>query len=91
MRARWPVFALFSMLMTSLPAAQQPPAAGTAVQGQGQGQGRGGGRGQQTPEQREAAARAAYEREAALPKLPSIVRHPAMRAATRGSTGVVAR
>lgn len=32
------------------------------------GQGRGGGRGQQTPEQREAAQRAAYEEEAAKPR-----------------------
>jgi creatinine amidohydrolase/Fe(II)-dependent formamide hydrolase-like protein len=32
------------------------------------GQGRGGGRGQQTPEQREAAAKEAYDREAALPR-----------------------
>src|SRR5688572_22643929 len=54
---------------------QQPPPAGAAQQGQAQagqaaqaGQGRGGGRGQQTPEQREAAAKEAYDRYAALPR-----------------------
>jgi creatinine amidohydrolase/Fe(II)-dependent formamide hydrolase-like protein len=46
-------------LSAQQPPAQQPPA---------QGQGRGGGRGQMTPEQREAAAKAAHEAEAAKPR-----------------------
>jgi creatinine amidohydrolase len=70
MRRRLPVVVLFSYLFTSFLSAQQPPPAGAGGQGQaqGQGQGRGGGRGQQTPEQREAAAKEAHDRAAALPR-----------------------
>jgi creatinine amidohydrolase/Fe(II)-dependent formamide hydrolase-like protein len=75
MRKQWLGLVLFPLLTVSI-SAQQPPPAGAAQQGQagqaGQaaqaGQGRGGGRGQQTPEQREAAAKEAYDREAALPR-----------------------
>ena len=75
MRRHWPAFVLFPILSVSPSAQQTPPPASTAQQGQAQGgqagqavQGRGGGRGQQTPEQREAAAKEAYDREAALPR-----------------------
>jgi len=75
MRKQWLGLVLFPLLTVSV-SAQQPPPAGATQQGQagqaGQaaqaGQGRGGGRGQQTPEQREAAAKEAYDREAALPR-----------------------
>ncbi len=74
MRKQWLGLVLFPLLTVSV-SAQQPPPAGAVQQGQGQagqagqaGQGRGGGRGQQTPEQREAAAKEAYDREAALPR-----------------------
>jgi creatinine amidohydrolase/Fe(II)-dependent formamide hydrolase-like protein len=59
-RAPFAVMLAIPILAVTL-AAQQPPA------GQGR-QGRGGGRGQMTPEQREAAAKQAYEKEAALPR-----------------------
>jgi creatinine amidohydrolase len=76
MRKQWLVLVLCPLL-TVFVSAQQPPPAGASQPGQaqsgqtgqtGQGQGRGGGRGQQTPEQREAAAKEAYDREAALPR-----------------------
>jgi creatinine amidohydrolase/Fe(II)-dependent formamide hydrolase-like protein len=52
-----------------LAAQQTPPPTqqGQGQQGQAQGQGR-GGRGNQTPEQREAAQKEAYDKEAALPR-----------------------
>jgi creatinine amidohydrolase len=62
MRRHWPALVLFSTLSISLLAQQPPPPTGV------QAQGRGGGRGQQTPEQREAAAKETYDREAALPR-----------------------
>jgi len=65
MRRHWPALVLFSTLSITL-AAQQAPPAGAA--GQVPPQGRAGGRGAQTPEQREAAAKEAYDREAALPR-----------------------
>lgn len=67
MRRHWPAVVLFSMVSISLSAQQQAPPAGAAGQGQAP-QGRGGGRGQQTPEQREAAAKEAHERAAAMPR-----------------------
>jgi len=72
-RRHWPVLAAIPMLTIALAADQTPPGAAAPqqppAQGQGQGQGQGrGGRGQQTPAQREAAAREAHEREAALPR-----------------------
>ena len=71
-RRHWPALAAIPMLTIALSAGQTPPAAAPQqppAQGQGQGQGQGrGGRGQQTPAQREAAAREAHEREAALPR-----------------------
>jgi len=71
-RRHWPALAAIPMLTIALSAGQTPPAAvpqQPPAQGQGQGQGQGrGGRGQQTPAQREAAAREAHEREAALPR-----------------------
>ncbi|MEO6222729.1 MAG: hypothetical protein ABIP90_05725, partial [Vicinamibacterales bacterium] len=63
MRRHWPAFVLFSTLSTSLLGQQAPP---TATGAQAPTQGRGGGRGQQTPEQRDAAAKETYDREAAL-------------------------
>ena len=75
MRKQWLSLILFPLLGVTLAAEQQPPPASASQQGQTQagqtvqgGQGRGGGRGQQTPEQREAAAKEAYDREAALPR-----------------------
>ncbi len=75
MRKYWPALIAFPFLTVALVAQepQQPPPS-TASQPQGQAQagqaaqGRGGGRGAQTPEQREAAARDTYDREAALPR-----------------------
>lgn len=74
MRSCLSAFAAVSVMSVTLAAQQQqappPPTATGAVQ-QGQAQGRaggGGGRGTQTPEQREAAAKEAYDREAALPR-----------------------
>jgi creatinine amidohydrolase/Fe(II)-dependent formamide hydrolase-like protein len=71
MRKYWPTLLALPFLTVAL-TAQQPPATPTAQQGQaGQtappAQGR-GGRGAQTPEQREAAAKEAHERAAALPR-----------------------
>ncbi len=71
-RRHWPVLAAIPVFTIALAAQQPPPGAAAPQQPQaqgpqGQGQGR-GGRGQQTPEQREAAARQAHEREAALPR-----------------------
>jgi len=70
MRKQWLGLVLFPLLTASVSAQQPPPAGAAQQQGQaGQAaQGRGGGRGQQTPEQREAAAKEAYDREAALPR-----------------------
>ncbi|HUR19212.1 MAG TPA: creatininase family protein [Vicinamibacterales bacterium] len=74
MRKYWPALIAFPFLTVALTAhSQQPPPTTAAPQGQGAGQappatqGR-GGRGTQTPEQREAAAKEAYDREAALPR-----------------------
>lgn len=65
-RRLWPVLAAIPMLTIALGAQQPPPPAPPPQQPQAQGQGQGrGGRGQQTPAQREAAAREAHEREAA--------------------------
>ena len=68
MRRYWPALVALPFVSVTLlaqtqppPAAQQPGQAGQAGQGRG-------GRGQQTPEQREAAARETYDREAALPR-----------------------
>jgi creatinine amidohydrolase len=74
MRKFWPALIAFPFLTVALTAhPQQPPPAAAAPQGQAQAgqanpptQGR-GGRGAQTPEQREAAAKATYEKYAALP------------------------
>ena len=71
MRKYWPTLLALPFLTVSL-TAQQPPPTPPAQQGQaGQAappaQGR-GGRGAQTPEQREAAAKEAHERAAALPR-----------------------
>jgi creatinine amidohydrolase/Fe(II)-dependent formamide hydrolase-like protein len=70
MRKQWLALILFPVFGVTIAAQQQqqqqPPPAGAAQQGQAQG--RGGGRGQQTPEQREAAAKEAYDREAAVPR-----------------------
>ncbi len=70
MRKQWLGLVLFPLLTVSVSAQQPPPPAqqGQAGQAGQAGQGRGGGRGQQTPEQREAAAKEAYDREAALPR-----------------------
>ena len=68
-RRQWPVLAAIPMLTIALGAQQPPPPAPPPQQPQAQGQGQGrGGRGQQTPAQREAAAREAHEREAAVPR-----------------------
>src|SRR5688572_15030374 len=73
MRKFWPALIAFPFLTVALTAhSQQPPPAAAAPQGQAQGgqapptQGR-GGRGAMTPEQREAAAKEAHDRAAALP------------------------
>jgi creatinine amidohydrolase/Fe(II)-dependent formamide hydrolase-like protein len=63
-RRHLPILVAIPILTIAL-AAQQAPPAGAGAQ---QPQGRGGGRAQQTPEQREAAAREAHERAAALPR-----------------------
>jgi creatinine amidohydrolase/Fe(II)-dependent formamide hydrolase-like protein len=74
MRSCLSAFAAVSVMSVTLAAQQQqtpPPTTTGATQQQGQAQGRaggGGGRGTQTPEQREAAAKEAYDREAALPR-----------------------
>ena len=70
MRKQWLGLVFFPLLTVSVSAQQQPPPAqqGQAGQAGQAAQGRGGGRGQQTPEQREAAAKEAYDREAALPR-----------------------
>jgi creatinine amidohydrolase len=68
MRRTWLALAVLPMFAITL-TAQNPPPAGAGQQAQGQqppGQGRGGGRGGQTPEEREAQAKAAHEKEAAL-------------------------
>ena len=62
---------LLTVTLTAAPAPTQAGGGGQQsqqVQGQQAQQGRGGGRAQQTPEQREAAAKEAYDREAALPR-----------------------
>jgi creatinine amidohydrolase/Fe(II)-dependent formamide hydrolase-like protein len=59
-RARLAVILAIPVFAVGLSAQQAPQAQG--------GQGRGGGRGQMTPEQREAAAKQAHEKEAALPR-----------------------
>ena len=71
MRSCLSAFAAASVMSITLTAQQQqtPPPPTGAAQQQGQAQGRaggGGGRGNQTPEQREAAAKEAYDREAAI-------------------------
>jgi creatinine amidohydrolase len=71
MRSCLSAFAAVSVMSVTLAAQQQqtPPPTTGAAQQQGQAQGRaggGGGRGTQTPEQREAAAKEAYDREAAI-------------------------
>ena len=72
MRSCLSAFAAVSVMSVTLAAQQQqtpPPTTTTgAAQQQGQAQGRagGGGRGNQTPEQREAAAKEAHDREAAV-------------------------
>lgn len=68
MRKYWPALVAVPFLSVALTAqTQQPPPAAQPSQGQAGGQGRGGGRGGgQTPEQREAAAKTAYEAEAAV-------------------------
>ena len=72
MRSCLSAFAAVSVMSVTLAAQQQqtpPPTTTGATQQQGQAQGRaggGGGRGTQTPEQREAAAKEAYDREAAI-------------------------
>ena len=72
MRKFWPALIAFPFLTVALTAhsPQQPPTAppqGQAQAGQAPpAQGR-GGRGAQTPEQREAAAKEAHDRAAALP------------------------
>jgi len=72
MRRYLPTLAAIPTLVVALAAQQTPPQTGGAATGaqqtQTQGRAGGAGRGQQTPEQREAAARQAYEREAALPR-----------------------
>lgn len=71
MRKYWPALVVFPFLTVALTAQpQQPPASAATSPGQaGQAApGRGGGRGGQTPEQREAAAKATYDREAATPR-----------------------
>ena len=73
MRSCLSAFAAASVMSITLTAQQQqtPPPPTGAAQQQGQAQGRaggGGGRGNQTPEQREAAAKEAYDREAAIPR-----------------------
>lgn len=65
-RARLAVVLAIPVFVATLGAQQNPPPA-QAQQTPPAGQGRGGGRGQMTPEQREAAAKEAHEREAALP------------------------
>ncbi len=74
MRKIWLMLVLSPLLTVPL-SAGPAPSTGTAPQAQGQtgqaagaAQGRGGGRGQQTPEQREAAAKEAHDRAAALPR-----------------------
>src|SRR5687767_14660106 len=74
MRTFWPALIAFPFLTVALTAhSQQPPPAAAAPQGQAQAgqapptQGR-GGRGAMTPEQREAAAKEAHDRAAALPR-----------------------
>lgn len=69
MRKYLPILVALPFLSISLLGqTQQPPPAqqGQAAQGGQAGQGRGGGRGGQTPEQREAAAKEAHDRAAAL-------------------------
>ena len=74
MRSCLRAFAAASVMSVTLAAQPQqtpppPPPTTGAAQQQGQAQGRaggGGGRGTQTPEQREAAAKEAYDREAAI-------------------------
>ena len=73
MRKYLPVVIALPLLTVSLTAGTAgqvvAPTASGGQQSQSQvQQGRGGGRGQQTPEQREAAAKEAYDREAALPR-----------------------
>src|SRR5215510_11002459 len=72
MRRYLPMIAVIPTFVIALSAQQTPPPTGGAAtatqQTQGRGGGAGGGRGQQTPEQREAAAKQAYDREAALPR-----------------------
>jgi creatinine amidohydrolase/Fe(II)-dependent formamide hydrolase-like protein len=58
-------FAAIAAMLVSSAALVAQQAAPPAAEGQ---RGRGGGRGQQTPEQREAAQRAAYDEEAAKPR-----------------------
>ena len=66
-RAPFAVVLAIPALVVVLSGQQNPPPAQQQT-GQQQGQGgRGGGRGQMTPEQREAAAKEAHDREAALP------------------------
>lgn len=74
MRKYWPALFALPFLTVALTAGQQPPTTPPAQQGQAQAgqagqapQGR-GGRGAQTPEQREAAAKEAHDRAAALPR-----------------------
>ena len=64
-RTRWSALVAIPILTAALAAQQTPPPQGTTAP---PAQGRGGGRGQQTPEQREAAAKQNYDREAAIPR-----------------------
>jgi creatinine amidohydrolase len=69
MRSCLSAFAAASVMSVTLAAQQQqtpPPTGAAQQQGQAQGRAGGGGRGNQTPEQREAAAKEAYDREAAI-------------------------
>ena len=71
MRSCLSAFAAVSVMSVALTAQQQqtPPPTTGAAQQQGQGRtGGGGGRGNQTPEQREAAAKETRDREAAVPR-----------------------
>jgi creatinine amidohydrolase len=63
MRKHWLALAVIPMVTVVIAAQQTPPPTGGTPPAQGR-----GGRGQQTPEQREAAAQAAHERQAALPR-----------------------
>jgi len=67
MRRHLPAVVAIPFLTLVLTAQQAPPQTGGATAPPAQGRG-GGGRGQQTPEQREAAAKAAHERAQALPR-----------------------